>query len=484
MIQFNAFKLVLLCTFLTLFTMSSMADAARGRVKIDSDNNVVADNGVKLRGAPFFLDIFAISDMKNNDQAYKDYFMSVAKDYNMNLVRCSPWIGNWAYMQKGDIWYEDHKDKISHLIDRCVTWAEEAGIYAVINMHIEFGTTVNLQKSKDFWGLYAGKYKNKTHVIYELVNEPDIPSAKQNMSALYSYVRNLAPNTHLILWSPNNPSALPVADIRNNSSGIDYSNASVGYHIYEYIVGKRVQHDKADEYRDEFPTINTEFYSLTDANYYPIDYEFLVDNIKVMEDRGYSWMQWSPVFNYKNTNQNLDNDDLKFSSTYKNRVKNGYGAASGIGTYWPKDHGLQDDEPTSGVTGKKRIQDGWKGRYLHASANAGWADVQSVDLVPNWGSQKWVIESAGNNTFRIRNVWTGMYLTASSKNEWAPIKIDPLNSSWSSQRWFIEKTGNQYRLKNQWSQQYISSPENQWDVMRQAKLRDTWGSQKFTLSAY
>jgi len=203
--------------------------------------------------------------------------------------------------------YEGHKTDILYLIDKVVQWAEEDGIYAIVNLHTRFGTTTELNRMKDFWEVMAPRYKDKTHVVYELTNEPktqfwtdtdfgdrgDRETNDSNllidavMADLYTYVRGLAPETHLILWSPNNPSALTVDRINAASDGIDYSNASVGFHIYEYTLGKAQQWDLAQEYRDAgYPTILTEFYSLSAADHYPIDYAHLITNIKTAESRG------------------------------------------------------------------------------------------------------------------------------------------------------------------------------------------------------
>ena len=487
---------VLLCAM--ALTWSAVSDAARSRVKIQN-NNVVASNGKPLRGAAFFLDIFSISDMRNNETQWENYFKKVTTDYNMNLVRISPWIGNWEYMQKSDSNYETHKKDILYMVDKVVDWADEAGIYAVVNMHIAYGTKVNLTNSKDFWNVMAPRYKDRTHVFYELVNEPEIPTAKNNMAKLYSHVRDKAPNTHLILWSVNNPSNLTKSEIDNNSGGIDYSNASVGYHIYEYTLGKRKQHDLADGYRKSYPTINTEFYSLDNANYYPIDYDFLVDNIKVMENRNYSWMQWSPVFNFRNENKNLDNSDLGFSQTYKNKIEN-----AGI-TYWAKDtggssgsnngggssDGNSGDSATDGkntgttsIAGNRRLRDSWKGRYLHVRDKSNWNTVSSKALNTDWSSQKFKMEKVSNGIFRVKNTWSNKYLTSGSTNDWDDVYMANLNSDWSSQKWKFVKVNNQYRLQNQWSKLYLTAPEKAGQAYRQAPLNTGWSSQKFNLKAY
>ena len=478
--------LILVALSSSLFSINISAEM-RDRVRIQG-NNVVADNGKPLRGSAFFLDVFSIEDMRNNESAYRNYFRSISRDYNMNLVRVCPWVGNWEYMNKtgrNSEYYDTHKRDYLYMMDKVVKWAEEDGIYAMVNLTMKFGTRVELQKVKDYWNVVAPRYKDKTHVLYEVVNEPEIPTAKAQMKNVYSFVRSLAPQTHLVLWSPNNPSALSANEIRNNSNGISYQNASVGFHIYEYLLGKREQHDIASGYRDAgFPVIATEFYSLTDADYYPIDYDFLTDNISVMENRGFSWTQWAPVFHYRfgNAGNSKTHDEVKFSSRYTTALRN-----KGI-RFWAKDNQrtvadnqTNDSQQDASILGVKRVQDAWKKRFFHQSQKDDWTPLVNAAGNANWVSQQWKIIDAGNNTFRIQNNWSKDYLTPGSKNEWDTVYTAPLNTNWSSQRWRITRAGQFYRIQNVWSGLYLSVPSENYGEIKQAELRSGWSSQKFKL---
>ena len=483
-----------LAIWLTAVVMSFLGFATkayaemRDRVQV-SGGNVLADDGSALRGSAFFLDVFSIQDMRENERAYRDYFRSITVDYNMNLVRICPWIGNWEYMQKSgrnSEYYETHKRDYLYMIDTVVRWAEEDGIYAMVNLTTKFGTRVDLERVKDFWDVVAPRYDDKTHVLYEVINEPEIPSAKSQMRNIYRHVRGLAPSTHLVLWSPNNPSALQVDEVRSNSNGINYSNASVGFHIYEYIEGKRVQHDYATEYRAAgYPIIATEFYSLTDADYYPIDYRFLSDNISVMENRGISWVQWAPVFHYRfgNPGNSRSHSEVKFSQRYRDALQEkgvSYWARNNRPNQSPGDN-AQDDSGALNLNGPKRIQDLWQRRFLHASSKSDWTVLENASGNRDWTSQQWRFLEAGNGTYRIKNVWTNDYLTPGSKNEWDTVYLAPLNTSWSSQKWRVRRVGNEVRIQNVWTGFYLSSPEGDYESVKQAGLRPAWTSQKFSI---
>jgi hypothetical protein len=284
------------------------AEAARGRPLIQN-GNLVTDGGERLRGAPFFMSIFNTWHMRQNETTYRDYFRSVSRDYGMNCVRVAPWIGNWEYDIKNNT---NHNSEILYMIDKVVQWGGEDNVYVIINMHTAYGTVLTQTRVMDFWNIVAPRHQDKTHVIFELVNEPDVPSARSTMAGIYSAVRALAPNTHLILWSLNNPDAngFTAQDLRNASS-ISYVNASFGFHVYEYILDKNVKWEAAKAIRTAgFPVACTEFYSMTNANDLPIDYNFLVDNIEFARSSTYnmSWIQWAPRFNYASLDQYGDND--------------------------------------------------------------------------------------------------------------------------------------------------------------------------------
>lgn len=301
----------IVCVFLLLFAV--VLPEMRGRVKIEN-GNVVADNGSPLRGTPFFQDFFDMDHFKNNKQEYRDYLETVVKTYHMNAIRISPWIGDWENLNVGSQYYDYNKDKAIDFVDTVVDWCEELGVYAILNMHTRYGTEPKINKTKDFWNVFAPRYKNKTHVVYEVINEPNtenMDSSEQkienNMDEIYHHVRSKAPYTHLILWTPANASFISIEELESSSSGantINYDNASFGFHVYEWTIGKTKEWDHAEQIRNAgFPVICTEFFSLESADYVPIDYEHVMDNIRQAEGKGMSWFNWAPTGQYKNNNK-------------------------------------------------------------------------------------------------------------------------------------------------------------------------------------
>ena len=481
----------LLLLLIASFTINNAA-ADRGRVKI-VNKDLRSDQGTPLRGTHFFLDIFSIDDMRNNESTYRNYFRSVAKDYNMNLVRTSVYFGDFEIMQKDSPYYQSNLRDFKYVYDKVVQWAAEDGVYVIIIMGTKHGSKIQLDRAKDFWNVFAPRYKNRSHVIYELVNEPNIPAIRRTQAPLYKHVRSLAPKTHLIFWSLTNPEDMNSGDIWNHSGGIDYGNASVGFHIYDFILNKSQQWDLAKAYRrNGLPVINTEFYSLTRADYYPIDYNFLGANVRMAEDRGFSWTQFAPVANYRFTNKRrgdnnrtVTHQDIAFSQRYWNKLAE-YGTSK-----WARDGQNQnnqnnqnaDNDQNAGTSlqGVRRLSDTWQGHQLHASGQYAGAGVQSAPFRGEWSSQQWLLEAQGDYVFRIKNQWTGRYLAPCGDWEWADLCTLDYNASWSSLKWKFEWVDNSWRIKNLWTQKYITAPSNQWENFRLANRRDNWTSQIFTV---
>jgi hypothetical protein len=128
-------------------------------------------------------------------------------------------------------------------IDQMVQMTRDEGLYLVLTIGNGGNNgSFNYDYVMDFWSFYAPRYKNETHVIFEIQNEPHAwsapyPQATLDMEAdAYTLIRSLAPDTPILLFSfavlGSGPTA--VADIAEVSSAasIDWTNAAVAFHGY------------------------------------------------------------------------------------------------------------------------------------------------------------------------------------------------------------------------------------------------------------
>ena len=125
--------------------------------------------------------------------------------------------------------------KVDHVVDL----ADENSLYVVLTIGCgRDNGSFNQNFVTQFWDFYAPRYKDRTHVIYEVMNEPQAWSAPYNNATLtmeknaYDQIRRLAPDTHIMMMSYSQPNNWDQAASECEGLGIDWSNASVAFHTY------------------------------------------------------------------------------------------------------------------------------------------------------------------------------------------------------------------------------------------------------------
>jgi hypothetical protein len=205
---------------IVLMAFSTEAFATRGRVQI-SNNTVKTDWGTLLRGCRVSLDIWDETPSQADITTMKNRGLNTLHIYAEYAGSGRP--GGYNYAK----------------VDNVVNLADQNGLYVILTIGCggdngSFNQTFVTQ----FWDFYAPRYKDRTHVVYELMNEPQAWSSPYNWETLnmekngYNQIRGLAPNTHIMMMSyavPINPTQ--VADECANL-GISWSNASVAFHGY------------------------------------------------------------------------------------------------------------------------------------------------------------------------------------------------------------------------------------------------------------
>ena len=234
----------LLSLMAVLLAASTASAYTRGRVRI-ANNTVVTDQGTLLRGS----DLHLWGGGNEPCQSLSTFTMMRGQRYNSARLSV---IFDIRYQRNRDI------DSKIPVIDQAVDFAEQAGMYIGIDYHD--CSSYELSHMTDFWTKVAPRYKDRTHVLYELANEPVAwePESYTAQNIIdqqntYALMRRLAPNTHIILMSyaTANDNMLSCT---NRLSGIDWSNASVGYHPYHVGSASGIV-----SLKDKYPCINTEF---------------------------------------------------------------------------------------------------------------------------------------------------------------------------------------------------------------------------------
>ena len=251
---------------------------------------VVTDKGELLRGTTFWCITFHphTVDYANNFEAWKRI-----PEHHFNCVRLA--VNHWEPHKYGD-GYEFTLDEWLQKIDRWVDWGEQLGLYVILDHH-EVGMHTQ-ERLREFWTAAAPRYAGRTHILYEIANEPvgwHVEDYTQNdiddFMEIYRIMRRHAPDTHIILLSY----AVPDPGMENVAArleGVDWTNASVGFHGYWKDSSVPIT-----ELKKHYPCINTEF-GTYNPDHGPTSFKLdgLLWQPELMERLKISWICWNANF--------------------------------------------------------------------------------------------------------------------------------------------------------------------------------------------
>ncbi|MEM6365136.1 MAG: cellulase family glycosylhydrolase, partial [Planctomycetota bacterium] len=209
--------------------------------------------------------------------------------------------------------------------DAIVELASQRNMYVMINYHDttgfrdpsyrhpandsrKFAYKQSFDYLKTFWRIVAPRYKDRTHVFYELTNEPvgyhpnDYRDDHlDDFAELYKQVRWRAPQTHLVVLTfttaPSFGASMLDVTRRLRSRGVYFKNTSVGFHPYDISDLPHFQKPVRDLAK-HFPVINTEqnFPASVDDGFDEPDARGYGDELmgtQSMERLSISWFHWN-----------------------------------------------------------------------------------------------------------------------------------------------------------------------------------------------
>ncbi|GAB4178233.1 MAG: hypothetical protein Fur005_40440 [Roseiflexaceae bacterium] len=196
----------------------------------------MSDRGTRLRGCfvTFDLDNAPVGGLT---PAMKQRIIALPTTYGFNALH--------VYLEQ----YGMEVGSNAAICDELVELTAQAGMYLILVIGNHPGT-FHAPFVQRFWDFYIGRYTERTHVIYEIQNEPAFlcnePSSPAELITMeidaYHTIRRSAPHTHILLCSyaevPH--SVIIQSDIQSlTAGGVDFSNASFAYHGYYWCAGAR-----------------------------------------------------------------------------------------------------------------------------------------------------------------------------------------------------------------------------------------------------
>lgn len=272
-------SLVVVGVLLVGFSILAAANAAaaeRGRVRIQN-GTVVSDRNTILRGATNTLLASYTKDWS--------FWRYLNVTLGLNAVRFGV----------KTITIDRTVEQQLPGLDNAVNAAAANNLYLMINNSIDPGG-YNIAELKKFWSVVAPRYRNRTHVFYEMTNEPTkgapqwgdarqyTDSVRADIKTVYDIMRSAAPDTHIVLFSGASlfPDCNTYAAMVDKLPGIDWTHTSIGFH--HYAGTQKFGEAGLTCLRQKYPLI------MTETNYWVgTQPAVLRDALSLYEKIGMSW---------------------------------------------------------------------------------------------------------------------------------------------------------------------------------------------------
>ena len=302
------------------------------RVKIETNQygmTVVTADGEKLRGGEVgWWTARHENAPEQLEFMYEESYYQTLADSGHNALRVrffDPWSNSNDdnAIAQGLITNFDDPAEVDTLLKYMNTIIDNAskyGLHVILNYHDVGKYTGDYLEPdaetigylRDVWNTFAPYYRDRTHVIYQLVNEPEFGASWgtaiiDSMAYMYEMVHNLAPETHIMNFGFSGAIGKSYTDetmydVLNNFEArhpglIDWSNASIGFHPYtdnldytsDAILKTMAKWPVVNE-EANFPKVNNFSPPIEnkDKQYQQVDGELFIN--QTMERLGISWM--------------------------------------------------------------------------------------------------------------------------------------------------------------------------------------------------
>ncbi len=234
----HRFRVALSVLALGLSGTSSASADQRGRPVVDSTlgyNIILSDRGSLLRGVSLAWDggdPYGSLPKVIPTTAQLD---RLASEFGLNTVH--------LYLEGNSSTNPEPVGANLADADSFVRTTAEAGLYLIITIGCngENGSIHDFQRARDFWSLYADRYRDETHVLFEAHNEPAAYTPNQwtiddwdRQAELYEVIRGAAPDSMVLLGSFMGFAGDPSfgADYLAQR-GVSWENAGFAHHGYE-----------------------------------------------------------------------------------------------------------------------------------------------------------------------------------------------------------------------------------------------------------
>ncbi len=198
---------------------------------------------------------------------------AIAYTWNADVFRIAMYLVEANGVNGGA--YLSNPTKWKTWIDGMVDEAGKRGIYCLIDWHVldDGDPMANIDAAKDFWDYMSKKHGGKSHVLYEICNEPnerykygananekDVnwPRIKQYAETIIPIIRKNDPQTIIIVGTPY-WSNRPWRVVGNELTGDNAYNVMYTYHFYAATPQHLKNLDTVKTILNKIPIFSTEW---------------------------------------------------------------------------------------------------------------------------------------------------------------------------------------------------------------------------------
>lgn len=221
----------------------------------------------------------------------QELFTELATDWKCNVVRLAMYSAEYnGYCTGGN------KEELKQLVRDGVQYAENAGMYVIVDWHVLGEGDPNLYKeeAKAFFEEMSKEFADKHHVIYEICNEPN---GGVSWSSVKAYAQEVIP-----VIRANDEDAVVIVGTPTWSQDVDqaaadpiteYDNVMYALHFYAATHKEELRSRMADAIGKGLPVIVSEYGICSADGNGGIDEEQATAWIKLMNDMSVSYIAWN-----------------------------------------------------------------------------------------------------------------------------------------------------------------------------------------------
>lgn len=213
---------------ITIFSVSGQTPLSmNGKLKLVGNqlSNACGDP-VQLRG------LSTHAPMGHQDCYTQSSVEAMANDWGSDIIRLAMYtdVDNGTdYLDNPTVW--------NNWIDQMVDYAEDYGMYVMIDWHIlkDNDPMTHVDEAKTFFATMSDRYKDRDHVLYEICNEPngwvDWNRIKEYANEIIPIIRANDPENIIIVGTPQ-WSSRPGDVWQNPLSSANSHNVMYSFHFY------------------------------------------------------------------------------------------------------------------------------------------------------------------------------------------------------------------------------------------------------------